>query len=390
MKLLRLRFVRLPPQAVSLSSPLDLSFCLCDDYGTVQHLPFPITITLSLISLRIHGEAPFTNVQISPSQFEVQHLHKPEVPVTISFNVFAQRQGRIDMDWKEVCLKVVALSNSTSKPPNAFVELNKFVPDTAFVTSPEDNDEEYAILSTYSAPFSLNAETTSKEKVQCHFKLFRDLTSPPSMLLFEEKIHHAVSTGSKIWDGAIVLSLHLLSNPSLLYPSPSPGPLSVIELGCGCGLLGIVASHVLEKEQRTGKVFCTDEQETVDEFASYNRWTNSHIPEDHEALNTIARPLSWGALTPEKRREFVFPGWTPIILASDVQYNPDYHQPLLETIKSILHPEDQEEEKGKGFGLIAYRHRTEGDDKLFDLAEDMGLKPRKLINWGEVDIWKLE
>jgi hypothetical protein len=72
-----------------------------------------------------------------------------------------------------------------------------------------------------------------------------------------------------------------------------------------------------------------------------------------------------------------------VLLAADVLYNPSSHQAFLSTVLKLL-------DGVKGYGLVAYRKRTEGDDAFFDMARLAGLKVGKCGGWGDVSIWRME
>lgn len=201
------------------------------------------------------------------------------------------------------------------------------------------------------------------------------------------------STGQRLWDCSIALAYYLSINPRLLSSSrdgkgeerdPKRTKLdrddeertTVIELGAGLGLVSLAASLFLPSP--TTRVIATDIAATVSTTLSENLDAFPHCTVRREVLD-------WGIVAPERVSELL-DGDVPLLLGSDILYNPSSHQVLLETILSFLGPSSRGS-RGRGQALIAYKPRTEGDDLFFPLAVAAGLKVHKLWFWSNIGIW---
>lgn len=62
--------------------------------------------------------------------------------------------------------------------------------------------------------------------------------------LREEGVFNRVST--ELWEASILLCAYLIYNPDVLHTEGAS--LNILELGCGCGLVGLVASQLTSRE----------------------------------------------------------------------------------------------------------------------------------------------
>lgn len=101
-----------------------------------------------------------------------------------------------------------------------------------------------------------------------------NVTTPsarPSSIRIVERPALNNSTGQRLWDCAIGLTCYLSMHPAALSLSGSGSTseppakrrkhepyLQVVELGAGCGLVGIAAAQLLEESRVEGEVVCTD------------------------------------------------------------------------------------------------------------------------------------
>ncbi|ORY79734.1 hypothetical protein BCR35DRAFT_94231 [Leucosporidium creatinivorum] len=76
----------------------------------------------------------------------------------------------------------------------------------------------------------------------------------------EGRMISAGTTGLRTWQACISLSNHLIASPSLLAPSPSASPPTILELGAGVGLLSLVAGRLAPDDAR---LVATDVDEKV-------------------------------------------------------------------------------------------------------------------------------
>lgn len=251
------------------------------------------------------------------------------------------------------------------------------------------------------------------------------------------------STGQRLWDCSLGLSLYLAADPSRLVPSPTLtdagagreskrlrldapsttsatdcSSLQVVELGAGCGLLSLLAHALLETAPHNAsldspscfEVIATDVEATVESTLAENLLCNSghqtsgegSKPEGHwqKRIRIRSEVLEWGAAIPDDMRQMRLKilGSTPVtvrndllVLASDVLYNPSFHQPLLDTLLALLRPPDIPTglQCPRREAKIAYKHRTEGDDDFFRMAREAGLAAEKVWEWGKIQVWSL-
>lgn len=230
--------------------------------------------------------------------------------------------------------------------------------------------------------------------------------SPPSSFSVLERPGLNNSTGQRLWDCSIGLSLYMTLHPHSLFPttrnSVSPPPskrhklesprqkLQVMELGAGCGLVALVASHLLQSTPEASNYECqviaTDVAVTVDTTLKEN------LEENGSTLNT-ARILDWGALSDQAvldAQQASSPGKRPhlVLVAADVLYNPASHSLLLDTILSFFRCQTKDDISSK-HALLAYKARTSGDDGFFSLASEAGLLVDEVWQWGDIAVYRL-
>ncbi len=118
----------------------------------------------------------------------------------------------------------------------------------------------------------------------------------------------------------------------------------VLEIGCGLGLAGIVASR------KGGKVTCTDYEADALTFTRYNVLRN-------DCRQAIVRHLDWHA--PALSQTY------GVIVASDILYERVNFQPLLSMMQSALRPD--------GHFILAEPNRPVARD-FFRLLRDHGFQ----------------
>ncbi|BGP13124.1 hypothetical protein JCM10213_000873 [Rhodosporidiobolus nylandii] len=219
------------------------------------------------------------------------------------------------------------------------------------------------------------------------------------------------STGQRLWDCAIGLSCFFSLFPSALDAATplssfssaaddsappakrarvsqgEPGRrVKVVELGAGCALASMAAAKRLLPG---AEVLATDVQATVESTLRENLAANGLL-EDGEERGVHAGVIDWGVLSPERVATLSRSGGQPVpltLIGSDILYNPSSHPLLLSSLLSFLRPADSSPVEQPRRALIAYKHRTEGDDAFFALAEGSGLRVEKVWEWGEVGVW---
>jgi ETFB lysine methyltransferase len=114
-----------------------------------------------------------------------------------------------------------------------------------------------------------------------------------------------------LWPSSLALAKYLWEAADLQA-------VEVLELGCGLGLVGIVASR------KGGKVTCTDYEADALAFTRYNVLRN-------DCQQAIVRHLDWHAPTLSQAYG--------VIVASDILYERANFQPLLSMMQSALEPD---------------------------------------------------
>lgn len=221
------------------------------------------------------------------------------------------------------------------------------------------------------------------------------------------------STGQRLWDCAIGLSAFFSLHPEALQDCYTPVENSadrrdvsqsrkrrktsprtrVVELGAGCALASLTVAQLHNYSDGESSVVATDIEATVETTLSENL---SH----NEANAKVARRvLNWGTLSDSHVKDMldcsasVSHSSVPsdlTLIASDVLYDPDTHQLLLDTLLSFLRPSPSVAPLFTDIStraLIAYKRRTDGDDGFFALAKEAGLNVGKIWEWSEVSVW---
>ncbi|CAJ1458270.1 unnamed protein product, partial [Effrenium voratum] len=143
------------------------------------------------------------------------------------------------------------------------------------------------------------------------------------LLSIREEISSAdMPTGGRLWDAGIVLAHWLASGKA---SSLAGG--SVIELGSGCGLPGIVAAHILG-----GPIVFSDKEVVLP-------LTKRNVHANCPHLQTFVLEVDWGidehirrALQPIKTHSF------DVVLMSDLFYHPSALSKLRDTVLGLTKP----------------------------------------------------
>ena len=125
-------------------------------------------------------------------------------------------------------------------------------------------------------------------------------------------------TGSTLWDAGIALVAHMES----VRPLMGEGPLSVLEIGAGCGAVGIALAL------NGDEVLVTDNQPEVLEILREN------VERNEVGSNASVAALDW-----EKPPSLALAsrGWH-LIVAADVVYGLPHFTPLLRFLEALAHP----------------------------------------------------
>jgi len=166
-------------------------------------------------------------------------------------------------------------------------------------------------------------------------------------------------------DGSLALTAYIdrliavrdSSTPSLLQTALTGDrarPLSVLELGCGCGVVGIALAQTLPDCE----VLLTDLAE-VDELVA----RNIEVMTPAMSSRVDFTPLDWEAPLPTNVQSRTF----DIIIAAECIYNTDSIPPLVNTLSTLIAQSPQ------AIIVVATKFRHESERMFFDLAASAAL-----------------
>ncbi|RDL41884.1 uncharacterized protein BP5553_01863 [Venustampulla echinocandica] len=188
------------------------------------------------------------------------------------------------------------------------------------------------------------------------------------------------SIARHIWDAGLVLSSYLtsISNPSSECPSLSEklpklpalqnaltqNDIHVLELGAGCGVVGITVSHAFPN---ISQIILTDLPEAT-EILSHNLSPSILKPLLSQTHAKITQQvLDWSSPLPPNIKDTK---WQLVVVA-DCTYNPDVVPDLVNTLRRIA------EGNRDLLVLLAMKVRHESEMVFFDLMEKGGFAVRE-------------
>jgi predicted nicotinamide N-methyase len=121
---------------------------------------------------------------------------------------------------------------------------------------------------------------------------------------------------SELWPAARMLAKAVLREPWEAYPTPPGGKLHALEVGCGLGLAGIAALS------RGLRVTFSDIDRLAVEFAASNARLNGFHDFDTAAIDLRSPP----------------PTQYPVLLGSDLLYEPRMVEPVVNFVLAMLEP----------------------------------------------------
>ena len=152
-----------------------------------------------------------------------------------------------------------------------------------------------------------------------------------------------------------------------------------VELGSGCGLVSLATACMLARQHLTSKeVITTDLPEVVDTTLSETLAAN---PALSKLITTQA--LRWGQSQVDLPVDIQQHDGDLVILASDVLYNAHSHRDFLTTLLGMF-----ESSKHHCEALLTYKHRVEGDDGFFQMANQAGLCSEMIHKVADIEIWR--
>ncbi|PKI85959.1 hypothetical protein MVES_000375 [Malassezia vespertilionis] len=192
--------------------------------------------------------------------------------------------------------------------------------------------------------FPLGATPTLKLTV-------RDAPLPPSSI---ESVHGAAeaaaAVGMQTYGSSVIMSDWLVRNRSFFHASPEVvSPFTVVELGAGTGIVGMVAASVFSSTLHPTNVYITDYHASVMKNLQHNvdAYLNAASGEC-EHVKVVCEPLDWRAL-----HMLLHPGddagvacripppqSASLLLAADVVYDPRHATWVLSAIAHLLRQPD--------------------------------------------------
>jgi len=203
-------------------------------------------------------------------------------------------------------------------------------------------------------------------------KLLRTLKTEgqDSLFIWEET---GESIARHIWDAGLVLSafiqtLNKVGNkgygqtkhlPQLQALLSKPG-LKVLELGAGCGIVGIAFA----KSFPDAKLMLTDLPE-AEEIARYNIAASTASAKNSGSPNLSYQNLDWAEPLPTSLEAEAI----DLVLVADCTYNPDVVPHLVSTLSSIVHSKSESDSGRRTLVLLAMKVRHDTERIFFDLME---------------------
>ncbi|KAE8404228.1 putative methyltransferase-domain-containing protein [Aspergillus pseudonomiae] len=214
------------------------------------------------------------------------------------------------------------------------------------------------VISGWSAPFGGSESLVAEKLVERRF-------GPKGRLDLRIWEETGNSIARHIWDAAIasVMCLQQLAAGdsaitvpllSKLLQAERNAPLRVIELGSGCGIVGIALAQILPQ----CSVLLTDLPE-VEEIVAKNIAVAKPTP----SSNLEYRTLDWDEVLPED----LCNGSIDLVLVSDCTYNADSLPALISVLDRLV------QSSPDAIVLVALKRRHESETVFFDLMESSGL-----------------
>ncbi|CAG8727840.1 127_t:CDS:2, partial [Dentiscutata erythropus] len=279
-------------------------------------------------------------------------------------------------------------------------------------TKQDDNDNDNnqgraLVLWKYNNPFSNYKQDPERIFVFNGFtlKISQKLSDP---------IDITQNTGNIVWDGAYLLGKYIADHLNLdhLAGTSRRRKIRFIELGSGCGLVGLVAwltggyvvctgtpqdiehtkfnikqnvEHVMNQQQQNQFVYNKKGEDDLVEIVE-SKSRNAHTQKMSQNLDLLDKDniqvhiLDWTSLpTTEDTTNPLHKSNMPsfdIILASEILYLPDLHKDLVKTIRYFI--------------LGIYKQRGLGEEQFFKIAQVFGKLRVEWIDTSWIDQSSIE
>ncbi|KAH3955052.1 hypothetical protein HBI56_038970 [Parastagonospora nodorum] len=221
------------------------------------------------------------------------------------------------------------------------------------------------VVSAWSSIFEVSVPTSEAEKlVQRRFRL----PDGSIVVIYEET---GESIARHLWDAGITLSCHLndLCNSEspltkALLPSGRPAQCQILELGTGCGMVGITIAQLLPGAE----VRLTDLPEAQEIVKR-----NIHQARPAEGSSLEFQTLDWDAELPLDLQRPTSP--MDLVIAADCTYNSDSSPALVETLSRLA------KVSPKVLVAIAMKMRHPSEEIFFDLMAAAGFQPTARLDY---------
>lgn len=215
-----------------------------------------------------------------------------------------------------------------------------------------------------------NTDYISKNlQIPCHDQSQQDPSLSLSTIDVDVVCSNSASTdydltGQIVWPVSVLLAHFVASKKGQELVSGK----NIIELGAGCGLPGLVATHFADK------VHLTDGNETVMDLLERNHEVFSTKCPHLKDKVTVSQ-LVWGDRYHYSRISEGGDSSFDVVLAADVVQWPSVVEPLLHSIKAHL----WESKEDHPLCILGIVKRAESTHKLFfDLSEQLGFESHKV------------
>jgi len=184
--------------------------------------------------------------------------------------------------------------------------------------------------------YSVNTEILTIGSENITIAMVKDADKLLDEMLVETTLMLSIPYWAELWESAIALSRYIWENANIQGET-------ILELGCGLGLVGIVAA------KKGAKVLLTDYEDDALLFARYNAMVNS-------CKNVEFRNVDWRHPNIGERK-FQY------ILASDVIYERTNWKPVIDILKGHL--------LNSGEAIISEPNRPNASG-FFELLQNQG------------------
>jgi len=210
-----------------------------------------------------------------------------------------------------------------------------------------------------------------------------DVGSGRKIALHERTFHGSArgtadATGTTLWPTALPLLLYLQSSvvPPLKQSMVDNRPLRILELGAGCGVLGLglaatCDAHVVMTE--SGFPLDPDDDGSVDTSLT---WLERNVAENREVAEAgggrvdTAR-LAWGDADDEESIKSRWPDGFDLVVGSDLLYDSGRYDALLSTLTAVAgEASRRRNDDNKLFAVLGYQMRIGAERRFGDDAAE--------------------